>query len=153
MSRRRAIEMTPDEVLAFLAEERVLTCASVGRDGHPHLMPLWYVLRGSTLWAWTYARSQKVRNLERNPLSTVQVEAGGDIYAQLRGVMLKTEAVIHRDTETVLGVGMELSARYSPEPDDAALDAARAQAAKRVALEFRERSRATWDHRKLAGGY
>ncbi len=29
----------------------------------------------------------------------------------------------------------------------------RAQAAKRVALQFSERRRATWDHRKLGGTY
>ncbi len=28
-------------------------------------MPLWYVVRGGEIWAWTYAKSQKVHNLER----------------------------------------------------------------------------------------
>src|SRR4051812_41423150 len=98
MSRRDAIKMTADEVLAFLDEQRVLVCATNGRDGFPHLMPLWYVVRDGELWAWTFAKSQKVRNLERDPRATVQVEAG-EQYGELRGVMLKCDVELVRDTE------------------------------------------------------
>ena len=90
VSRRDAIKMTPEEVQAFLAEEMTLTCATNGRDGFPHLMPLWYVLREERIWAWTYAKSQKVKNLERDPRATLQVETGLD-YAELRGVMLRCD--------------------------------------------------------------
>src|SRR5918993_5088172 len=102
MSRREQIKMSPDEVLTFLAEERTVICATNGRDGFPHLMPLWYVVRDGTLWAWTYAKSQKIKNLERDPRASLQVEAG-ETYDQLRGLMLRTEAVLHRDEATVLG--------------------------------------------------
>ena len=68
--------MSPEEAAAFLDEQRTVTCATLGRDGWPHLMPLWYVVRDGELWAWTYAKSQKVRNLERDPRCTLQVEAG-----------------------------------------------------------------------------
>src|SRR5688572_6725389 len=111
MNRRAAIAMSSEEVLALLAEERVLTVATLGRDGWPHLMPLWFVVRDGECWGWTYGKSQKVRNLERDPRCTLQVEAG-DSYDQLRGVMIKSRAVIHRDAEVVFAVGNELSARY-----------------------------------------
>src|ERR687894_3183091 len=111
MSRRDQIKMTGDEVLAFLAEERVVVCATIGRDGFPHLMPLWYVVRDGELWAWTFAKSQKVRNLERDPRATLQVEAGTE-YAELRGVMLKCDVTVHRDTERVAELGAELFSRY-----------------------------------------
>src|SRR3954447_1260803 len=112
MRRRDQIAMTPEEVAAFPDEQRVLPCATHGHDGWPHLMPLWYVVRDGTLWAWTYGKSQKVRNLERDPRCTLQVEAG-DAYDQLRGVMLRAEAVLHRDPDTVAGLGAELAERYS----------------------------------------
>jgi PPOX class probable F420-dependent enzyme len=154
MSRRDQIQLTEAEALALLDEHRVVTVATRGRDGWPHLMPLWYVVRDGVLWGWTYAKSQKVRNLERDPRCTLQVEAGYDRYSELRGIMLKAEAVIHRDVETVASVGAELAHRYGgAETTPEVLDAMRAQAVKRVALEFRERERATWDHRKLGGGY
>src|SRR4051794_21333074 len=100
MSRRDQIHMSEDEVLAFLAEQRTVTCATNGKDGLPHLMPLWYVVDGGVLQAWTYARSQKVRNLERDPRATLQIEAG-DEYQELRGVMLKCDVEIIRATERV----------------------------------------------------
>lgn len=153
MSRRGQIEMSREEALAFLEQERTCTLATNGRDGFPHLMPLWYVVRDGELWAWTYAVSQKVRNLERDARGTVQVEAG-DEYAQLRGVMLKVDVVLHRDAETVVEIGAELAARYGGVAlDDSLREAMAAQARKRVGLQFVERSRATWDHRKLGGTY
>jgi PPOX class probable F420-dependent enzyme len=170
MSRRAQITMSEDEVLAFLDEERVMTCATQGPRGFPHLMPLWYVVRDGRLWAWTFAKSQKVRNLERDPRATVQVEAGRDQYHLLRGVMLETEVTLHRDPEAVAALGLEIFRRYSgtgaphkdpAKPDDRVVgelaaevrDMVLAQAPKRVGLEFAERGRATWDHRKLGNVY
>lgn len=155
MSRRDQIKMSPDEVLAFLDEEKTLVCATIGKDGWPHLMPLWYVVRDGTVWAWTFAKSQKVRNLERDPRATIQVEAGTE-YPELRGVMLKCEVRIHTELDTVLGAGLEILSRYGGGPAEGLPEEARAaiskQAEKRVAFEFVERERATWDHRKLGGG-
>ena len=151
MSRRDAIKMTPEEVDAFLAEQKTVTCATNGRHGFPHLMPLWYVLRDGRIWAWTYAKSQKVRNLERDPRATLQIETGVE-YAELRGVMLRCDVEIHRDVEVVTDFAMELVERYAGGAEGTR-DAFAQQAPKRVALEFVERDRVTWDHRKLGGTY
>jgi PPOX class probable F420-dependent enzyme len=154
MSRRDQIRMADDEVDAFLDEQRTVVCATNGRDGYPHLMPLWYVVRDGRLWAWTFAKSQKVRNLERDPRATLQVEAGEE-YHLLRGVMLECDVTLHRDTEAVQALGLEIFTRYGDgsEPDDDVRAMVAKQAPKRVGLEFVERSRATWDHRKLGGTY
>jgi PPOX class probable F420-dependent enzyme len=153
VSRRGQIAMTADEAAELLAASRTVTCATIGRDGWPHLMPLWYVIRGGELWSWTYAKSQKVRNLERDTRCTLQVEAGAE-YGELRGVMLACDAVIHRELDAVTAVGAEIAARYGDGDLTPELEAAmRAQAAKRVALQFVERRRASWDHRKLGGTY
>jgi nitroimidazol reductase NimA-like FMN-containing flavoprotein (pyridoxamine 5'-phosphate oxidase superfamily) len=167
VSRREQIRMSDTEVAAFLAGERTVTCATVGPRGWPHLMPLWYVLRdppegepGPRIWSWTYAASQKVRNLERDPRATLQVEAG-EAYEELQGVMIECEVVIHRELETVAPLGEAILLRNSV-PRDArppdelpseGREAVEAQAAKRVGLEFAELRRATWDHRKLGGVY
>jgi nitroimidazol reductase NimA-like FMN-containing flavoprotein (pyridoxamine 5'-phosphate oxidase superfamily) len=167
VSRRKQIEMSEEEVAAFLARERTVTCATAGPRGWPHLMPLWYVLRdapqgepGPRVWAWTYGRSQKVRNLERDPRATLQIEAGEE-YAQLRGVMFECAVVIHRELEAVAPLGGAILLRNSvargqdppAELPREARVAVEAQATKRVGLEFVERRRATWDHRKLGGVY
>ncbi|MCW2984625.1 MAG: pyridoxamine 5-phosphate oxidase [Conexibacter sp.] len=149
--------MTDAEVLAFLDEERVMTCATFGPSGWPHLMPLWYVLRDGRLWAWTFAKSQKTKNLERDPRATLQVEAGHDQYPELRGVMIEAQATIHRDADLVTDLGLEIFGRYGGDATGQVAPEVRemvkAQAGKRVGLEFAERSRATWDHRKLGGTY
>jgi hypothetical protein len=176
MSRRAQITMTDAEVAAFLEEERTVTCASVGPRGWPHLMPLWYVLRESPadgsapptpsvaptlrIWAWTYGASQKVVNLERDPRATLQVEAA-EAYAELRGVMFECEVMIHRELELVTALGADILLRNSVPRDEQpplelppeVRDVVAAQAVKRVGLEFIERRRASWDHRKLGGLY
>ena len=145
--------MSAEEVAAFLAEERVVVCATNGRDGFPHLMPLWYVVRDGELWAWTFAKSQKVRNLERDARATLQVEAGEE-YQELRGVMFKCDVEIVRDTDRVRDLGLEIFTRYTGgEVGDEVRTMVDKQAAKRVAMRFAERERATWDHRKLGGTY
>jgi hypothetical protein len=157
MSRRDQIKMSDDEVRAFLAEELTVVCATNGVRGWPHLMPLWYVLRPTgeggapEVWAWTFAKSQKAKNLERDPRATLQVEAG-ETYDQLRGVMFECDVEVHRDVELLREFGLELYARYG-EVDDGVRAMVDQQAPKRIALRFVERRRATWDHRKLEGVY
>jgi nitroimidazol reductase NimA-like FMN-containing flavoprotein (pyridoxamine 5'-phosphate oxidase superfamily) len=167
MSRREQIKMSAAEVATFLAEQRTVTCATIGPHGWPHLMPLWYVLRGHSsseagprIWSWTYGSSQKVRNLERDPRATLQVESG-ETYDELCGLMLECDVVVHREITEIVRLGAEIMlrnalARAEPPPQDLSLqarDAVAAQAGKRVALEFVERRRVSWDHRKLGGVY
>jgi hypothetical protein len=164
LSRREQIQMSDVEVAAFLVEERTVTCATIGPRGWPHLMPLWYVVRDNggapRLWSWTYASSQKVVNLERDARATLQVEQG-ELYQELRGVMLECEALVHRDVDVVRALGREIFRRYAAPRGEAPVAELHPevatmvdkQAVKRVALEFRELRRATWDHRKLGGVY
>jgi PPOX class probable F420-dependent enzyme len=154
MSRRDWITLSDEQIERYLDEQRVVVCATNGPRGWPHLMPLWYVVRGNEIWAWTYAKSQKVRNLERDPRATLQVESG-DQYHELRGVMIEAHATIHRDPEFVLEFGVELFRRYGNATGDGEefRDVLRAQAAKRVALQFAPERTASWDHSKLGGVY
>jgi PPOX class probable F420-dependent enzyme len=153
VSRREQIKMSEQEVAAFLRTQRVVVCATNGRRGWPHVMPLWYALRDGEVWGWTYAKSQKTRNLERDPRAALQIEAG-EQYHELRGVMIEAHAVLHRDLEVVTAVGAEILTRYGTDAKSPEfMDVVRTQAAKRVALQFVPRRIASWDHRKLGGVY
>src|SRR3954451_23472944 len=112
MSPSDQIKLSDEELRGLLDEERVAVVSSLGPRGWPHSMPLWFVPRDGVVWIWTYAKSQKVRNLERDPRATVLVEAGRS-YEELRGAMVESKAVIHRDYETVLGFAEELTVRYA----------------------------------------
>ncbi len=155
MSRRDQIVLSETELLELFDEERIAIVSSLGPRGWPHSMPMWFVPRDGEIWIWTYAKSQKVRNLERDPRATVLVETGRE-YSELRGASIEAEAEIHRDFETVIGFAEELTVRYaegisSVEGDAKA--ALEAQAPKRVAIRFAPRRTSTWDHRKLGGTY
>jgi PPOX class probable F420-dependent enzyme len=154
--KRDQIKLSDQEIADFLDEQRVVNVCTIGRDGWPHVTALWYVIRDSEPWIYTYAKSQKVRNLERDDRATLLVESGHE-YQELRGVMLKTRAELHPDIETVASVAEQLFQRYQGERDlaidDATREALRAQAAKRVAIRFHVEETASWDHSKLGGGY
>ena len=155
MSHRRAsIQLTDDEQRELLAGGRIVAISTIGPRGWPHVMPVWYVLRDAEIWIYTYAKSQKVRNLERDPRATLMVETGHE-YFELRGVEIEAEADIHRDLETTFKVGKEVTIRYGDgaEVDDATAEVLRGQARKRVAIRFRPVRVASWDHRKLGGRY
>ncbi len=155
MSRRNEITLTHDEQVELLENERVVVVGSFGPRGWPHLMPLWYVLREREIWIYTYAKSQKVKNLERDPRATLMVETGHE-YVELKGVTIEAEAEIVRDHETVFDVAKQLTVRYADGLESVEGDAAallEQQAKKRVAVRFHPERIASWDHSKLGGTY
>src|SRR5947207_347363 len=111
-SARAVITLEPEEQRRLIEDQRVVAVASLGPRGWPHVMPLWYVPRSGEVWIYTYAKSQKVRNLERDPRATLLVETGHE-YAELRGIQIEAEAEIHREHEEVFDLAKELTHRYS----------------------------------------
>ena len=154
-SRRDQIKLTDAEQAELLEAERIVIVTSIGPRGWPHSMPMWFLVRDGEIWCWTYRKSQKVKNLERDPRATLLVEAGHE-YTELRGIQIEAEAELIRDLERVAEFGKQLAIRYSGGIDSIGGDAAaalEAQAAKRVVLRFEPIRTATWDHRKLGGTY
>lgn len=156
MSRRAQIRMSPAEIDAFLRGARTIILCSIGADGVPHPMPMWFgVEDDGAVVMTTFAKSQKVRNLEREPRVSLLVEDGEE-YAKLRGVVLYGRAALDPDREAVLDVLERVTTRSgaSPAADPAALRAGLAQtAAKRVAIRVRPERIVSWDHAKLGGVY
>jgi PPOX class probable F420-dependent enzyme len=155
LSRRDQITLSDDEQRELLEAERVVVIGSAGPRGWPHLMPLWYVLRDGEIWIYTYAKSQKVKNLERDPKASLLIETGHE-YNELKGIQIEAEAEILRDHETVFDVAKQLTVRYADGIDSVEGDAAAAleqQAKKRVAVRFHPVRVASWDHSKLGGTY
>ena len=155
MSRgRRAVQLTADEVEAFLAERMKVQVATVGPDGAPHLTTLFYVMLDGRIAFWTYGSSQKVVNLRRDPRITCLVEDGDD-YFELRGVSIRGRAVLLEEYDDIRALGRQVAARMA---HDQVLDAegerllgdlVDAQARKRVGVVVEPEHVASWDHRKL----
>jgi PPOX class probable F420-dependent enzyme len=144
--------MSAEEVGAFLGEMMVMQCATNGPRGLPHMTPLWFVGDAAELRGWTYAKSQKARNLERDPRATLGIEDGVQ-YHELRGVMFECDVRVAREPQDVERFGLALFDRYAGEVNDDIRAMVAAQAPKRVGLTFVPSRTVSWDHRKLGGVY
>lgn len=156
MSRRGQIRMTPEEIDRFLGSARTMILCSNGKDGAPHPMPMWFGVEPDGMVVMTtFTKSQKIRNLERDPRVALLVESG-EKYDELRGVVLYGEAELVRETPAVLGILSRVTARSGDTKgaDGEALRAGlEATARKRTGIRVRPTRVVSWDHRKLAGVY
>jgi PPOX class probable F420-dependent enzyme len=153
MSRREQIRMSEAEVQDFLDEQRTMAVATIGRDGFPHVVAMWYILVEGKPAFWTYAKSQKALNLRRDPRLTCLVETG-EAYGDLRGVQIKGRATLIDDPGDVLRLGEAIWERYAGGPlNEMLLQMVAAQARKRVAVHVEPVEITSWDHRKLGGAY
>ena len=150
---RDAVKMTSEEVAAMLDANLKVQVASNGPDGVPHLTTLFYIVRDDRIAFWTYARSQKIRNLERDPRVSALVEDGPD-YFELRGISITGRAEIVRDYDGIFSIGSEVATRMVGAESFEALgdfgrETVEKQATKRVAVIIHPDHVATWDHSKL----
>ena len=150
---RDAVRMTDGEVAAFLEGALKVQVATIGPHGEPHLTTLFYVLDEGRIVFWTYRRSQKIRNLERDPRVSALVEDGVD-YFELRGVSISGRAEIVRDYDAIYSIGAEVATRMVAAESFEALgdfgrETVEKQATKRVAVIIHPEKVATWDHRKM----
>jgi PPOX class probable F420-dependent enzyme len=155
-SRRDLIRMSEDELRGFLAAHKTMTIVSNGPGGFPHPMPMWFAFDDDlTVRMTTFRKSQKVRNLQRDPRVSLLVEAGTE-YAELQGVVIYGRCQIVDDIEAVKDTLMRIGVGGAPS-DPKAREAVRAAvaptAAKRVGLVIRPERVVSWDHRKLGGKY
>jgi PPOX class probable F420-dependent enzyme len=91
--RGRKAAMTDEERDAFLAETRTCRVASLGRDGAPHVTPLWFAWDGSSLWLTSIVKSQRWTDIRRDNRVSVIVDAGVE-FTELHGVELRGVAEV-----------------------------------------------------------
>jgi PPOX class probable F420-dependent enzyme len=152
MSRRDQIKMTDAEIEAYLSGRHTMNVASFNHDGTIHLVAMWYaVLDGDPVF-WTFGKSQKILNLQRDPRITCLVETG-EQYNELRGVELVGTAEIISDRDTIMAVGRSVSERYTGPWSDAAAVGLEQVGAKRLAVKVNVEKIVSWDHGKLGGVY
>ena len=154
-SRREAIRMTPAQIDAYLRAGRRIILVTNGSDGFPHPVPMNYGVDGQgRLLVTSFARSRKVRNLERDSRAALLVESG-QTYRELKAVIGWCDAEIIRDPDAIAAllplIRAESALAQSVTP---AMNAqVRASLAKRVILRFAPRRFASWDHARLDGLY
>ena len=158
MSRRDQIQMTDAEQKKFLAGAQTIIINSIGPGGYPHPMPMWFAVEddGAVVMT-TFTKSQKIRNLERDPRVSLLVESG-TAYAELRGVVLYGKAELVREQERILDILAKVTAKNAggagnaPNPE-ALRKALMGTVPKRTGIRIRPERVVSWDHSKLAGVY
>lgn len=154
-SRREIIRMTEAEVRAYLAGQRRIIVVTNGPGGMPHPVPMNYGLDGGgRVLITTFAKSQKIRNLERDPRATLLVESG-ETYDQLKSVIAYADAELEHDPDRITqGMAMiraadSLAGSLSTEMSQQV----GASIAKRVLVRFTPFRVVSWDHGKLGAFY
>ncbi len=150
---RAAVRMSEAEVEAFLRGSMKVQVATINPDGSPHLTTLFYVLHEGRIAFWTYASSQKIKNLERDDRITCLVEEGTD-YFELRGVSISGHAKLVTDEDEIREIGTKVATRMVDGADlgDLGRDMVERQVRKRYAVLVEPSKVATWDHRKMTNG-
>ncbi|CAN5592186.1 PPOX class F420-dependent oxidoreductase [soil metagenome] len=145
---RSQIVMSADQITDFIVSSRTGTLATIGADGQPHLVAMWYGVLDGEIWLETKAKSQKAVNLVRDARFTFLIE-DGDTYDTLRGVSFEGRAEIVDDPDTCFRVGVSVWERYTGPYSEEMKAGVEMMMNKRVALRLVTARTRSWDHRKL----
>ena len=154
-SRRDLIQMTRDELRAYIRNQKTLIIVSNGPTGYPHPLPMNFdVDDEDRYYVTTFRKSQKVLNFRRDPKAALLIESG-EAYSELRAVLAYATAEVIDDYDTTLNFMKQLqkksiAAGHEVPGSDEIL---KATAAKRVLIRFTPHEFISWDHTKLGGKY
>jgi len=156
MSRRDQINMTLEEISDFLQQSRTIILVSNGKDGFPHPMPMWYAVdENNVVYMTTFRKSQKINNLKRDPRVSLLVESG-DVYQQLKSVVIYTEVELVTDVEATRDILFNISVQrgdLQADAGEAIREGMMNTASKRMGMKFTPDKIISWDHSKLGGVY
>lgn len=150
INQRAQIVMSDEEIARFVEQSRTVTMATNGPGGYPHLVAMWYGVVDGKIYFETKTKSQKVKNLRRDPRITCMIEAGLT-YDQLRGVSIEGTAHIIEDPEDpeYWAAAVSVFERYNGPYSEEMKPFVDAMMNKRVVVRVDPIRVRSWDHRKL----
>lgn len=157
MSRRDQIRMSDDEVRDLLRENKTIIISSIGQDGFPHPMPMWFsVDEAMVISMTTFRKSQKILNLQRDPRVSLLVESGLE-YQELKGVVIYGRAELSEDLDEIIAALLAAAGQEAPADNADAQKAMREvmqkTASKRTVIRVKPERVISWNHAKLGGVY
>lgn len=148
VNERNKIVMSDEEITTYIEKSRTATLATIGANGRPHLVAMWYAVIDGEIWFETKERSQKAVNIKREPRVTVMIEDGAT-YDKLRGVSIDAEAEVVTDPEMLWNVGINVWERYNGPYSDDLRELVEVMIKNRIAIRLKPQRMRSWDHRKL----
>ncbi len=152
MSRRDQIRMSDAEIEAFLDGRHTMNVASFNHDGTIHLVAMWYAILDGDAVFWTFGKSQKIKNLQRDPRITLLVESGEE-YSELIGVEIVGQATVLTEHDDIMEIGAAVYQRYFGEFNEEVRPFVELTGAKRFGVRVKADRVVSWDHKKLEGKY
>jgi len=153
MKKRGAIQLSDEERRSYLQAALTVILVTVGKDGYPHAVPMWFVVDDDgTVFMTTYGPSQKVLNARRDPRVALLVESGVR-YDELKGVLVRGDAEVIEDEALCVEILTRIHTKHMGGLASGVGEMMKAQARKRVVLKIAPKRISSWDHRKLGGAY
>jgi PPOX class probable F420-dependent enzyme len=152
-NRRGQVALSADEADRYLADSHTIILSTNDPHGYPHSVAMWYVVDddGAVLMT-TFGKSQKVKNVERDPRCSLLVESERT-YDKLKGLLIRGRAEIGRDPAVVFDTLLAINRKYQQGPEELVRPLFEKQSKKRVLLKIVPERTSSWDHAKLGGAY
>jgi PPOX class probable F420-dependent enzyme len=149
--------MADAEIRDFLRTHKTIILTSIGPDGVPHPMPMWFVADDDLAISMaTFRGTQKIVNLQRDPRVSLLVESGRE-YSELKGVVIYGTAELSEDTDAIIATLVAASQKETRETDAetraAMTKGMKQSASKRILIRVKPNRIVSWDHSKLQGTY
>lgn len=93
-----------------------LILSTTDRNGYPHSVPLSYFRLGDEIYVGARSRTQRAKNVERNPRVSVLVETGRTMQ-DIKGLLIQGDADVITEPEEVLPL-MRESAKVRGTPEE-----------------------------------
>lgn len=88
--------MITEEIRAFLQKPLLARMSTIGSDGYPHTVPVWFILDGNDLVVISFRGTRKVRDIAANPRGAMII--GGEPQDG-GGYLFKGEFAVQEDPD------------------------------------------------------
>ena len=95
--RQKQTPILNHRVRQFLQKPRVARLATIGADGYPHIVPIWFRRDGDEILFGSDRANRKVHNAIANPKGAVVI--GGELPIDDEGYMIQGDLSIADDVE------------------------------------------------------
>jgi nitroimidazol reductase NimA-like FMN-containing flavoprotein (pyridoxamine 5'-phosphate oxidase superfamily) len=102
------IAMTSAEIDEFLSGRWIARLATVGRNGYPHISPLWYYWDGECVYLELTENRQSCKNLRRDPRCSIVIDMDDRPLMGMRSNMAKAVLIIGDAEMTEVSSGRQV---------------------------------------------
>lgn len=108
---REKLRLDPAEIGDLLERGHTARVATTSPEGHPHLVPMWFIWDGTAVWVNSLIRSRRTRDIAHGSQAAVCVDEGQE-YGELRGAVLYGRFETADDDPALDSIRARFGAKY-----------------------------------------